>query len=158
MAALHVEALNHAVRGLPREQIRLHVCWGNYPGPHTYDIPLRKIVGTLLRAHVGALSIESSNPRHAHEWHVFEDVKLPDAMVLIPGVIDSCTNYVEHPELVAERIVKIAELVGRENLIAGTDCGFATFAGRDLVAPSVAWRKLQSLAEGAELATHVLWR
>ncbi len=157
VVGIHVEALNRAIQGLPKEQIRLHVCWGNYPGPHTFDIPLRSILGTLLTAQVGALSIEASNPRHEHEWHIFEDVKLPDGMILIPGVIDSCTNYVEHPELVAERIVRLAKLVGRENILAGTDCGFGTFAGRDVVAASVAWRKLQSLAEGAELATKVLW-
>ncbi|MGH2364357.1 MAG: cobalamin-independent methionine synthase II family protein [Chloroflexota bacterium] len=154
---LHVAALNRAIEGLPVEQVRLHVCWGNYPGPHTYDVPLEKILAALLGAHVGALSIEASNPRHEHEWHLFEQVKLPPDLILIPGVIDSCTNYVEHPELVAERIIRLARLVGRENLIAGTDCGFGTFAGRELVAPTVAWRKLRSLAEGAALASRALW-
>lgn len=154
---IHIEALNKAVQGIPREQLRLHVCWGNYAGPHTFDIPLRSILGVLLKANVGALSIEASNPRHEHEWHIFEETKLPDGVVLIPGVIDSCTNYVEHPDLVAERIVRLARLVGRENVIASTDCGFGTFAGREVVAPSVAWRKLRSLTEGAEIASHALW-
>jgi 5-methyltetrahydropteroyltriglutamate--homocysteine methyltransferase len=154
---LHVEAINRATDGLPKDQLRLHVCWGNYPGPHDFDIPLRSIVDVLLQAQVGALSIEASNPRHEHEWRVFEKVKLPQGMMLIPGVIDSCTNYVDHPELVAERIVRLARLVGPENVIAGSDCGFGTFASGGNVVPSVVWSKLQALAEGARLATKELF-
>jgi 5-methyltetrahydropteroyltriglutamate--homocysteine methyltransferase len=157
IAALHVEAINRATSGLPKNRVRLHVCWGNYPGPHDCDIPLRAIIDILLEAQVGALSIEASNPRHEHEWHVFEQVKLPVGMILIPGVIDSCTNYVEHPELVAERIVRLARLVGPENLIAGSDCGFGTFASGGNVVPSVVWSKLQSLAEGARIASGQLF-
>jgi len=157
IVALHIEAINQAIGGLPRQQIRLHVCWGNGPRPHTTDIPLRDIIHILLRARVGALSIEASNPRHEHEWRVFESVKLPDDLLIIPGVIDSTTNYVEHPELVAERIVRLARLVGRTNVLAGSDCGFGTGAGRGWVAPSVVWAKLRSLAEGAQLASQALW-
>jgi 5-methyltetrahydropteroyltriglutamate--homocysteine methyltransferase len=157
IVALHIEAINQAIAGLPRQQIRLHVCWGNGPRPHTTDIPLKDIIHILLRAQVGALSIEASNPRHEHEWRVFEDVKLPDDMLIIPGVIDSTTNYVEHPELVAERITRLARLVGRTNVLAGSDCGFGTGAGRGWVAPSVVWAKLRSLAEGAQLASQELW-
>jgi 5-methyltetrahydropteroyltriglutamate--homocysteine methyltransferase len=154
---LHIEAINRAIRGLPPEQIRLHVCWGNGPRPHTTDIPLKEIVHLLLRAHVGALSIEASNPRHEHEWRVFEAASLPPGMLLIPGVIDSTTNYVEHPELVAERIDRLARLVGPEKVLAGTDCGFGTGAGRGWVAPSVVQAKLRSLAQGAETASRALF-
>jgi 5-methyltetrahydropteroyltriglutamate--homocysteine methyltransferase len=154
---MHIDVLNAAIAGLPKEQLRLHVCWGNYAGTHHRDVPLKELLHLFLKANVGALSIEASNPRHEHEWRLFEDVKLPADMVLIPGVIDSCSNYVEHPELVAERIVRVAKLVGRENLIAGTDCGFATFARGGVVAPSVTWRKLASLSEGAAIATRALW-
>ncbi|MBV8084481.1 MAG: cobalamin-independent methionine synthase II family protein [Chloroflexi bacterium] len=154
---LHIAAVNRAVRGLPKDQVRLHICWGNYPGPHDHDIPLRLILPTLLKAEVGALSIEASNPRHEHEWRVFEDVRLPAGMILIPGVIDSCTNYVDHPELVAERIVRLARLVGPSNLIAGSDCGYGTFVGSGNVAPSVVWSKFQSLSEGARLASRQLF-
>jgi 5-methyltetrahydropteroyltriglutamate--homocysteine methyltransferase len=133
------------------------VCWGNGPRPHTTDVPLRDIIHQLLRARVGALSIEASNPRHEHEWHVFEDVRLPEGVLLIPGVIDSTTNYVEHPELIAERIVRLARLVGRSNVLAGSDCGFGTGAGRSWVAPSVVWAKFRALAEGAQLASQALW-
>jgi 5-methyltetrahydropteroyltriglutamate--homocysteine methyltransferase len=157
VVALHIDVLNAATAGLPTEQLRLHVCWGNYAGPHHRDVPLKDLLDLFLHANVGALSIEASNPRHEHEWRLFEDVKLPPDLVLIPGVIDSCSNYVEHPELVAERIVRLARLVGRENLLAGTDCGFATFARGGVVAPSVAWRKLGSLAEGAAIASRTLW-
>jgi 5-methyltetrahydropteroyltriglutamate--homocysteine methyltransferase len=157
IVALHIDAINQAIAGLPREQIRLHVCWGNGPRPHTTDIPLKDIIHILLRARVGALSIEASNPRHEHEWRVFETVKLPDDLLIIPGVIDSTTNYVEHPELVAERITRLARLVGRNNVLAGSDCGFGTGAGRGWVAPSVVWAKLRSLAEGARLASQELW-
>jgi 5-methyltetrahydropteroyltriglutamate--homocysteine methyltransferase len=154
---LHVEAINRATEGLPREQLRLHVCWGNYPGPHDCDIPLRDILDVLFGARVGALSIEASNPRHEHEWRVFEEVTLPPDMVLIPGVIDSCSNYVEHPDLVAERIVRLARVVGPENVIAGSDCGFGTFATTANVIPSVVWSKLESLAEGAQIASKQLF-
>ncbi|MDE3077761.1 MAG: epoxyalkane--coenzyme M transferase, partial [Chloroflexota bacterium] len=154
---LHVDALNRATQGLPREQLRVHVCWGNYPGPHTHDIPLQEILDILLTAQVGALSIEASNPRHEHEWRLFEQVKLPDEMILIPGVIDSCTPYVEHPELVAERITRLARLVGRDRVIAGSDCGFGTFAGAGILSQSIVWAKLQSLAEGAALASKELF-
>ncbi|HLQ33105.1 MAG TPA: cobalamin-independent methionine synthase II family protein [Chloroflexota bacterium] len=157
IVALHIEAINRATAGLPKDQLRLHVCWGNYPGPHDEDIPLRSIIDILLEAQVGALSIEASNPRHEHEWRIFEQVKLPGGMVLIPGVIDSCTNYVEHPELVAERIVRLARLVGPDNLMAGSDCGFGTFASGGNVVPSVVWSKLESLAEGAKLASSQLF-
>jgi 5-methyltetrahydropteroyltriglutamate--homocysteine methyltransferase len=154
---LHVDALNQATKRLPREQLRLHVCWGNYPGPHSRDIPLKEILDILLKAEVGALSIEAANPRHEHEWRLFEYVTLPDDMVLIPGVIDSCTQYVEHPELVAERITRLARLVGPERIIAGSDCGFGTFAGPGILPPSVVWAKLQSLSEGAALASKELF-
>jgi 5-methyltetrahydropteroyltriglutamate--homocysteine methyltransferase len=157
VVALHIDVLNDAIRGLPPEQLRLHVCWGNYTGPHHLDVPLREVIDLILKAHVGGLSIEAANPRHEHEWRLFEDIRLPDGMVLIPGVIDSCSTYAEHPELVAERIVRYARLVGRENVIAGTDCGFGTFAGASVVAPSVSWRKLAALTEGARLASATLW-
>jgi 5-methyltetrahydropteroyltriglutamate--homocysteine methyltransferase len=154
---LHIAAINRAVDGLSSDQLRLHVCWGNGPRPHTTDIPLRDFIHLLLKANVGALSIEASNPRHEHEWRLFQSVKLPDGMLLIPGVIDSTTNYVEHPELVAERIVRLARLVGRANVVAGSDCGFGTGAGRGWVAPSVVQAKLRSLAEGAQLASRELF-
>jgi len=155
--ALHIEAINRATDGLPRDQIRLHVCWGNGPRPHVTDIPLKEFIHLLLSARVGALSIEASNPRHEHEWRVFETVKLPEDMLLIPGVIDSTTNYVEHPELIAERIVRLGKLVGRTNVLAGSDCGFGTGAGRGWVAPSVVWAKFRALTDGARLATRELW-
>ena len=152
-----IEALNHALAGIPPDRVRLHVCWGNSESPHVFDVPLRDILPILLRANVGALSVEAANPRHGHEWKVFRDVKLPDGMILIPGVIDTTTNFVEHPELVAERIVRYAELVGRENVIAGTDCGFGTAAGRVRVEPTVSWAKLGALVDGARLASQELW-
>lgn len=152
-----VEVLNYALSGLPPEQVRVHVCWGNYPGPHHRDVPLRDIIDLLLKIQGDAISLEAANPRHEHEWNVFEQVRLPEGKILIPGVIDSCTNYIEHPEVVAQRLVRFARVVGRENVIAGTDCGFDTFAGASAVAPSVAWAKLQSLAEGARLASEELW-
>jgi 5-methyltetrahydropteroyltriglutamate--homocysteine methyltransferase len=152
-----VEVLNYALGGIPPEQVRIHVCWGNYHGPHHRDVPLKEIIDLLLKIQGNALSIEAANPRHEHEWNVFEQVRLPAGKILIPGVIDSCTNYIEHPEVVAQRLVRFAHVVGRENVIAGTDCGFDTFAGTSAVAPSVAWAKLQSLAEGARLASQELW-
>ena len=152
-----VEVLNYALSDIPPEQLRVHVCWGNYPGPHHRDVPLKEIIDLLLKIRGDALSIEAANPRHEHEWNVFEQVRLPAGKILIPGLIDSCSNYIEHPEVVAQRIVRFARVVGRENVIAGTDCGFDTFAGASAVAPSVAWAKLQSLAEGARLASQELW-
>jgi 5-methyltetrahydropteroyltriglutamate--homocysteine methyltransferase len=157
VAQMHVAVVNEATAGLPRDRIRLHMCWGNYEGPHTHDLPLRDIIDVALQANVGAISIEAANPRHAHEWQVFREVELPEGMVLIPGVIDSCTNYVEHPDLVAERIVRFAEVVGPERVIASTDCGFGTSVGPRHVAPSVAWAKLGSLVEGARIASRQLW-
>jgi 5-methyltetrahydropteroyltriglutamate--homocysteine methyltransferase len=152
-----VEVLNYALNGIPPEQVRVHVCWGNYQGPHHRDVPLKDIIDLLLKIQGNALSIEAANPRHEHEWNVFEQVRLPEGKILIPGLIDSCTNYIEHPVVVAQRLVRFARVVGRENVIAGTDCGFDTFAGASTVAPSVAWAKLQSLAEGARLASQELW-
>ena len=156
-AELHVEALNQAVADIPPEQMRLHLCWGNYEGPHHLDVPLQDIVDIVLRARPAGISFEAANPRHAHEWKVFHNFTLPASKVLIPGVIDSTTNYIEHPELVAERICRFAEVVGRENVMAGTDCGLSTFAGLKTVDPDIAWAKLRVMAEGARLASAVLW-
>ena len=152
-----IEALNAALEGLPPERLRMHLCWGNWAGPHTHDVPLRDIIDLVFQARPSAISFEGANPRHEHEWVVFKDVKLPEGKLIIPGVIDSCSNYVEHPELVAQRIVRYAEQVGRENVIAGTDCGFGTFIGRVAVDPRIAWVKLSSLVEGARLASQELW-
>ncbi len=152
-AEIHVEVLNHALRNVPGDRVRMHVCWGNYEGPHICDIALAKILPTVLNAKPRGLLFEASNPRHAHEWRVWEETKIPDDYVLIPGVIDSTTNFVEHPELVAERIERFAGVVGRERVIAGTDCGFATFAGFGAVDGDIAWEKLKSLGEGAALAS-----
>jgi 5-methyltetrahydropteroyltriglutamate--homocysteine methyltransferase len=155
--ALRVEALNHALSGIPEDQVRYHICWGNYEGPHTHDVPLKDIVDLMLSVRAGAYSVEASNPRHAHEWQVWEEVRLPEGKILIPGVIDSTTNFVEHPEVVAQRIVQYAKLVGRENVIAGTDCGFGTSAGTPKVHPTVMWEKFRALAAGAQLASQRLW-
>ncbi len=157
MAALHIEALNHAVRNIPPDQMRMHLCWGNYEGPHHYDVPLADILDVVFTAQPNGISFEASNPRHAHEWRVFERVKLPEAKVVIPGVLDSTTNFIEHPELVAERIGRYARLVGRERVIAGTDCGFGTWVGQSAVDADIVWAKLASLAEGARLASRELW-
>jgi 5-methyltetrahydropteroyltriglutamate--homocysteine methyltransferase len=154
---MRVEALNHALSDIPQEQIRYHICWGNYEGPHTHDVPLKDIVDLMLQVRAGAYSVEASNPRHAHEWQVWEEVALPAGKILIPGVIDSTTNFVEHPEVVAQRIVQYANLVGRDNVIAGTDCGFGTSAGIPKVHPTVMWAKFRALAEGARLASQRLW-
>ena len=154
---LHVRVLNHAVRDIDPEQMRLHLCWGNAALPHIYDIPLRDIVDIVLEARPAGISFEASNPRHEHEWQVWEQVRLPDGKVLIPGVLDSTTNYVEHPDLVAQRLVRFAEAVGKEHVIAGTDCGFGTFAGMYPVDPSVTWLKLGAMAEGARRASAQLW-
>jgi len=156
-ASLHVDALNHALEGIPSDRVRLHVCWGNYEGPHHHDAPMEMVLPIALRANVGALLFESSNPRHAHEWEVFANTALPDDLILIPGVIDSTTNFVEHPKLVAERICRFAEIVGRERVIAGTDCGFSTFAGFGAVDEDIVFAKLGSMAEGARIASERLW-
>jgi 5-methyltetrahydropteroyltriglutamate--homocysteine methyltransferase len=154
----HVEVLNHAVRNVPANMMRLHICWGNYEGPHDHDIPLAKVVPILLKAKPMALLIEASNPRHEHEWSLWKEVKLPADKVLIPGVLDTSTNYVEHPELVAERICRLADIVGRERVIAGTDCGFGTFAGYGKLDPGISFKKLRAMVEGAELASKRLWQ
>ena len=157
---MHVEVLNHALRNVPGDRVRMHVCWGNYEGPHTHDVPMEAILSTVVRAKPRGLLFEGSNPRHAHEWRVFEaaagDGTLPDDYTLIPGVIDSTTNFVEHPELVAERIERFVGIVGADRVIAGTDCGFATFAGFGAVDAEIAWAKLGSLAEGTRLANERL--
>jgi 5-methyltetrahydropteroyltriglutamate--homocysteine methyltransferase len=155
--ALHMEVLNHAIAGLPPDRIRYHVCWGSWPGPHTTDVPLKDIVDLILSVRVGAYVIEGANPRHEHEWNVWKSVKLPDGKVLIPGVISHATNIVEHPELVAERIMRLARLLGRENVIAGTDCGFAQGPFHRRVHPSIMWAKLEALVSGARLASAELW-
>jgi 5-methyltetrahydropteroyltriglutamate--homocysteine methyltransferase len=157
MARLHLAALDHAVANIPPEQLRIHLCWGNYEGPHHYDVPLADILDLVLAARPQGVSFEAANPRHAHEWRVFERAKLPADKVIIPGVLDSTTNFIEHPELVAERIGRYARLVGRENVIAGTDCGFGTWVGQAAVDPDIVWAKLASLAEGARLASGELW-
>jgi 5-methyltetrahydropteroyltriglutamate--homocysteine methyltransferase len=157
MARLHVAALDHALANVPPEQARMHLCWGNYEGPHHHDVPLADILDIAFSARPQGVSFEAANPRHGHEWKVFEQVKVPDGKIIIPGVIDSTTNFIEHPELIAERIGRFARLVGRENVIAGTDCGFGTWVGQAAVDPDVAWAKLASLAEGARLATQAFW-
>jgi 5-methyltetrahydropteroyltriglutamate--homocysteine methyltransferase len=155
----NVEALNHALRDIPADRLRMHLCWGNYEGPHHRDIPLREIIRVALKARPQALSFEGANPRHEHEWVVFREVRLPDDKVIVPGVLDSTTNFIEHPELVAQRLVRYAEVVGRERVIAGTDCGFATFARSvSQVEPEIAWAKFRAMAEGARLASAQLWR
>jgi 5-methyltetrahydropteroyltriglutamate--homocysteine methyltransferase len=156
-ARIHVEAINHATRDIPEDDMRIHLCWGNYEGPHHHDMPLREIIDIVLEARPAAISFEAANPRHEHEWTVFEDIKLPDGKALIPGVLDSTTNYIEHPDLVAQRLVRYAQLVGRENVIAGTDCGFATFANLVPVDSEITWAKLHAMADGAELASAQLW-
>ena len=159
IAAANVEALNHALRDIPPDRMRLHLCWGNYEGPHHRDIPLKEILPIALKSRPQALSFEGANPRHEHEWIVFKDVKLPDDRLIIPGVLDSTTNFIEHPELVAQRLVRYAEVVGRERVMAGTDCGFATFARSvNQVEPEITWAKFKSMAEGAKLASRQLWR
>jgi 5-methyltetrahydropteroyltriglutamate--homocysteine methyltransferase len=156
-AALHVDALNHALANVPRERIRLHVCWGNYEGPHDHDIALARILPIVLKAKAQAISFEAANPRHEHEWTVWRDARIPEDLVLIPGMLDSCSNYVEHPELVAQRIERFAAIVGRSRVIAGSDCGFGTFAGYGKVDAGIAFKKLRALVEGAALASRRLW-
>jgi 5-methyltetrahydropteroyltriglutamate--homocysteine methyltransferase len=157
IVALHLEVLDEATRTIPPDRMRLHLCWGNYEGPHHRDVPLRDIIDLVLRARPAGVSFEGANPRHDHEWAIWKEVRLPPGKVLIPGVIDSTTNFIEHPELVAQRIVRYASVVGRENVIAGTDCGFGTFADNDAIDPRIAWAKLATLAEGARRASDELW-
>jgi 5-methyltetrahydropteroyltriglutamate--homocysteine methyltransferase len=152
-AALHVEAINEALRDVPRDRVRMHVCWGNYEGPHTRDIALKALLPVLLRSKPGALLFEGANPRHAHEWTAWREVQIPDDLVLVPGCIDSTTNFVEHPELVAQRLDRYVETVGADRVIAGTDCGFSTFAGFGVIDPDIAWEKLRSLKRGAAIAS-----
>ncbi|HJN20839.1 MAG: cobalamin-independent methionine synthase II family protein [Alphaproteobacteria bacterium] len=158
VAARHIEALNAATADIAPERMRLHICWGNYEGPHHHDIPLSDIIDLVYAARPAGISIEGANPRHEHEWEIFADKPLPDGKVIVPGVIDSTTNYIEHPRLVAQRIERFASLVGRERVIASTDCGFATFAHHPSVDPEIAWAKLGALVEGASLATEALWK
>ena len=153
----HVEALNHALAKVPADRIRIHVCWGNYEGPHDHDIELARILPTVLKLKARAILFEAANPRHEHEWTVWRDARVPEDLLLIPGVLDSCSNYVEHPELVAQRIERYAQIVGRERVLAGSDCGFGTFAGYSKVDGGIAFKKLRSLAEGAALASKRLW-
>ena len=156
-AAFHVEVLNHALRNVPAEMARIHICWGNYEGPHDHDIDFRKVAPILVNAKPQALVVEAANPRHAHEWTVWNEMKLPDDKILVPGVLDTSTNYVEHPELVAERICRFADIVGRERVIAGSDCGFGTFAGYGKLDPDISFKKLKAMADGAAIASRRLW-
>jgi len=156
-AALQVEALNHALLNIRADRVRLHVCWGNYEGPHTHDIPLAKILPIVLKAKPQGLVLEAANPRHEHDWELWETQKLPQDKVLVPGVISSTVNYIEHPEVVSQRILRYANVVGRDRVIAGSDCGFGTFAGFGPIYPPFCWMKLRSLAEGAEIASRKLW-
>jgi len=156
----HVEALNHALRNVPADRVRMHVCWGNYEGPHCCDVEMGVILPTLMQAKPAALLFETSNPRHQHDWNYFAEMadRIPEDKILIPGVIDSTTNFIEHPRVVAERIERYADIVGRERVIAGTDCGFSTFAGFGVVDPTIVWAKLKTLSEGAEIASRNLWK
>ena len=156
-ASVRIDALNHALKGLPEDRIRYHICWGSFNSPHVGDVSLKDIVDPVLRVNAGAYAIEAANPRHEHEWEVWETAKLPDGRILIPGVIGHATNIVEHPELVAQRIVRFANLVGRDNVIAGTDCGFAQGPLVRRVHPTIQWAKLSAMAEGARIASKKLW-
>ncbi len=156
-AALQVEAMNHALANVPADRVRFHVCWGNYEGPHTRDIPLAKIVAVILHAKPQAILLEAANPRHEHEWELWKTQKLPSDKVLVPGVISSTNNYIEHPEVVSQRILRYADIVGRDRVMAGSDCGYGTFAGFGKVHPKICWAKMRTLAEGAALATKKLW-
>jgi len=158
LAARHIEVLNHALRNVPADRVRMHVCWGNYEGPHHHDVPMERLLPVVLKAKPQGLLFEAANPRHAHEWTVFEQFKVPDDKILIPGLLATTTNYIEHPLLVAERIERFADIVGRDRVMAGTDCGFGTFAGFGPVEPDIAYLKLQSLAQGAQIASSRLWR
>ena len=157
LAARHIEVLNHALRNVPAEQSRMHVCWGNYEGPHHHDVPMERLLPIVLKAKPQGLLFEAANPRHAHEWTVFRETRIPEDKILIPGVLATTTNYIEHPELVAERLERFAQFVGRERVMAGTDCGFGTFAGFGPVEPDIAYLKLRALVEGAQLASRRLW-
>ena len=160
LAARHVEVINHALRNVPADRVRMHVCWGNYEAPHTYDVPMERLLPIVMKAKPQAILFEAANPRHAHEWKVFRDAPkgvVPDDKILVPGVLSTTTNYVEHPELVAERLENFANVVGRDRVIAGTDCGFGTFAGFGPVDPDICWMKLAALVEGAERASRRLW-
>jgi len=157
-AHLHVEALNHALRNIAPEKLRMHLCWGNYEGPHHCDVPLADVIDIVFRARPSAIAFEAANPRHAHEWKLFETVRLPEGKTLIPGVIESKSNFVEHPELVAQRIGRYATLVGRENVMAGSDCGFGTWVGQAAVDPDVVWAKMAAMAEGARIASRAFWK
>lgn len=154
---VHIDALNHATKNIPTEQLRMHLCWGNYEGPHHYDVPFADIIDIVLLARPAAISFEAANPRHAHEWTLFERVKLPAGKVLIPGVIESKSNFIEHPELIAQRISRYAKLVGSENVIAGSDCGYGTWVGQAAVDPQVVWAKMAAMAEGARIASKQFW-
>jgi 5-methyltetrahydropteroyltriglutamate--homocysteine methyltransferase len=156
-AEFHIEVLNQALKNVPADRARIHICWGNYEGPHDHDIAFAKVAPILVKAKPQALVVEAANPRHAHEWTVWQETKLPDDKILIPGVIDTSTNYVEHPELVAERICRFADIVGRERVIAGTDCGFGTFAGYGKLDPDISFKKLAAMAQGANIASKRLW-
>jgi 5-methyltetrahydropteroyltriglutamate--homocysteine methyltransferase len=158
LAGRHIEVLNHALRNVSPDRVRMHVCWGNYEGPHHHDVPLEALLPIVVKARPQALLFEAANPRHAHEWAVFRDAKIPDDKILVPGVLSTTTNYVEHPLLVAERLGRFADIVGRERIIGGTDCGFGTFAGFGPVDPDIAYLKLRSLVEGAQIASERLWR
>jgi 5-methyltetrahydropteroyltriglutamate--homocysteine methyltransferase len=157
-ATKHVEALNYALRNIPAERMHMHVCWGNYEGTHHYDVPLADIVDIIFSGRPASISFEAANPRHAHEWALFETVKLPDGKIVIPGVIESKSNFIEHPELIANRISNYAKLVGSENVIAGSDCGYGTWVGQAAVDPDVVWAKFTALAEGARIATKRFWK
>jgi len=156
-ARRRIEILNHALRNVPAEMSRIHICWGNYEGPHDHDIEFSKVAPILVKSKPMALVVEAAIPRHEHEWAVWKEIKLPDDKILIPGVIDTSTNYVEHPALVAERLCRFADIVGKERVIAGTDCGFGTFAGYGKVDPDIAFKKLHTMAEGAAIASKRLW-
>jgi 5-methyltetrahydropteroyltriglutamate--homocysteine methyltransferase len=157
LAAQHIEVLNHALRNVPGDRVRMHVCWGNYEGPHHHDVPMERLLPIVLKAKPQGLLFEAANPRHAHEWTVFRDAKIPDDKILIPGVLATTTNYIEHPLLVAERLETYADIVGRDRIIAGTDCGFGTFAGFGPVEPDIVYLKLESLVQGARIASERLW-
>ena len=154
---MNIEALNHGVRNIPAEQLRMHLCWGNYPGPHHKDVAMADIIDVVWSAKPRTVLFEAANPRHAHEWTLFEDIKVPDDKIICPGVIACQSNYIEHPELVAQRIERYANLVGRERVMAGVDCGFSIHVGMQGIDPDVAWAKLAALAQGAEIATSRLW-
>jgi 5-methyltetrahydropteroyltriglutamate--homocysteine methyltransferase len=156
-ARLNIAALNHALANIDPERLRMHLCWGNYEGPHHFDVPLADIIDLVFEARPSAIALEGANPRHGHEWRVFEDVELPEGKLIIPGVIESKANFIEHPELIAQRILRYAKLVGRENVMAGSDCGYGTWVGQAAVDPDVVWAKLAALADGAELASRELW-